>query len=132
LSSSAQAFGLAGASPKYSATSAWTWGVTIQAIHLYMQFGCFAFEASIQVSAQPVIPSVGTTASTATPEPFSVFVWYGHVVPTTVAPLVKFSISSAYASQYLPMNGCWSFSSAIAASNWGCVSSYGSVIARSG
>ena len=64
MSSSAHAFGLAGASPKYSATCAWTCGVAIQAIHLYMQFGCLAFDASIQVSAQPVIPSVGTTAST--------------------------------------------------------------------
>ena len=37
-----QAFGLAGASPKYSATWACVSGVIIQAIHLSMQFGCLA------------------------------------------------------------------------------------------
>ena len=94
MSRTSQAFGLAGASPKYSATWAWTSGVTIQAIHLYMQFGCLACDEIIQVSAQPVIPSVGTTASTGTPGALRVLVWYGQVVPIVVVPFVKLSISS--------------------------------------
>ena len=65
----------AGASPKFSATWAWTSGVIIQAIHLSMQFGCGACADIIQVSAHPVMPSLGTTAATFTPSPWSVFTW---------------------------------------------------------
>src|SRR5262249_1120586 len=100
-----------------------TAGVTIQAIHLYMQFGCLAFEASIHVSAQPVTPSLGTIALTATPEPLRVLVWYGHVVPTTDAPLVKLSISSAKPAHYLPPFWCWVFGRATAGVNWAWVRS---------
>ena len=57
---------LAGASPKYSATCALTSGEVIQSIHLYMQFGCAAFDEIIQVSDQPVEPSFGSTVLTCT------------------------------------------------------------------
>ena len=58
--------------------------------------------------------------------------WYGQVVPTTVVPLVKLSISSAKADQYLPTHGRCCFRSSTAASNCGWVSSYGSVMPSSG
>ena len=34
------------------------------------------------MSAQPVMPSIGTMASTGTPLALSVLTWYGQVVPT--------------------------------------------------
>ena len=55
-----------GASPKYSATCALTVGEVIQFIHWYMQFGCWAFAEIIQVSDQPVAPSLGTVVATVT------------------------------------------------------------------
>ena len=39
-------------------------GEVMQSIHLYMQFGCSALAETIQVSDQPVEPSLGSTAST--------------------------------------------------------------------
>jgi hypothetical protein len=48
-----------------------------------------AFEYCIQVSAQPVAPSLGRTASTGTLSAFSVFSWYGQVGPITMLPWVK-------------------------------------------
>src|SRR6476660_5094850 len=56
----------AGASPKYSATCALTSGEVIQSIHLYMQFGCAAFDETIHVSDHPVAPSFGSTVLTCT------------------------------------------------------------------
>jgi hypothetical protein len=41
-----------------------TSGEEIQFIHLYMQFGCAAFEETIQVSDHPVAPSFGSTVLT--------------------------------------------------------------------
>src|SRR3954451_9433718 len=84
---SSQDFVCAGASPKYSATWAFTLGEVIQSIHLYMQFGCAAFEATIQVSDQPVAPSLGSTVFTCTL--FSapmVLAMTCHVVPMTDVP----------------------------------------------
>src|SRR6185503_3390604 len=81
------AFVCAGASPKYSATCAFTAGEVIQSIHLYMQFGCAAFDESIQVSDQPVAPSFGITALTWTllSAPM-VFAITCQVVPITDVP----------------------------------------------
>src|SRR6185312_127552 len=59
-----QDFVCPGASPKYSATCALIFGEVIQSIHLYMQFGCAAFEATIHVSDHPVAPSFGSTVLT--------------------------------------------------------------------
>ena len=56
--------GVAGASPKYSATWAFTSGEEIQSIHLYMQLGWAAFDETIQVSDHPVGPSLGSTVLT--------------------------------------------------------------------
>src|ERR1039458_3712096 len=53
----AHAFVLAGVSPKKSACSACTFGVETHFIHMYAQFGCFACDDSIHVSAHPVAPS---------------------------------------------------------------------------
>ena len=58
------ALAFAGASPKYSATWAFTSGEEIQSIHLYMQLGWAAFAEIIQVSDQPVAPSFGSTVLT--------------------------------------------------------------------
>ena len=123
MSRSSHACGLAGDSPNDSATWAWTSFVTIQPIHRYMQLGCLAWADIIQVSAQPVMPSLGTVEFTFTPEPRRVLTWYGQVVPMIVEPFVKLSISSVYAAQNLPTSGRWSLSSWTAASNWGWVSS---------
>src|SRR5512141_1326531 len=56
----------AGASPNHSATWSLTLGEMIQSIHLYTQFGWAALLEIIQVSDQPVAPSVGTSESTLT------------------------------------------------------------------
>ena len=61
---SAHAFGLAGASPNHSATSAFAFGLMMWFIHMYMQFGCLALDESIHVSDHPVAPSLGRIAST--------------------------------------------------------------------
>src|SRR3954468_20894069 len=97
-----------------------------------MQFGCAALDDSIHVSAQPVMPSLGTTCATGVLPAFRVLYWYGQVVPTTVVPFLKLSISSEKSDQYLPTQGRCCLSRSTAASNWGCISSYGSVIPRSG
>src|SRR3954468_12407533 len=82
-----QAFDWAGASPNHSATCAFTFGDVIQFIHWYMQFGCLACAATIQVSDHPVAPSLGSIALTATflSEPIR-FAMTCHVVPMTLSP----------------------------------------------
>ena len=98
----------AGASPKNSATSALTFGETIQFIHLYMQFGCLALELIIQVSDHPVAPSLGRKpwlaglAATGSPSPLSAKYWYCQVVPTWLSPLPKAEICLAASDQYSP------------------------------
>ena len=98
----------AGASPKNSATSALTFGSTIQSIHMYMQLGCLASELIIQVSDQPVAPSFGRKpwlaglAATGLPSPFSTKYWYCQVVPTWLSPLAKAEICFAASDQYSP------------------------------
>src|SRR3954453_22995357 len=82
---SSHAFDCAGASPNHDATSALTFGDTIQFIHLYEQVGCLVFAATIHVSDQPVEPSDGTIALTFTFLSLCTrFVMTCHVVPTTV------------------------------------------------
>ena len=56
----------------------------------------------------------------------------GHAVPTTIEPSRNPSISSVYSDQYFAIIGFCCFSRSIGASNCSCVSSYGSVIPRSG
>ena len=90
---SAHAFGFAGASPNHSATWAWTFGELIQFIHLYMQFGCLALDEIIQVSDQPVAPSLGSVVLTLTLSASSRFAMTCHVVPTVESPLVKAACS---------------------------------------
>src|ERR1700755_1339603 len=68
---SAQALAFDGASPKHSATSACACGEMIHSIHMYMQFGCLALEEIIQVSDQPVAPSLGSVVLTGTLSPSS-------------------------------------------------------------
>src|SRR5215208_6567900 len=105
----------AGASPKYSATWALTSGEEIQFIHLYMQFGCLAFDEIIQVSDQPVAPSLGFVASTFGASVFRTLTWYCQAVP-----------------QYLLTRVFCCLSRSLAAAS--CVSSraYGLVIPRAG
>ena len=60
----------------------------IQSIHLYMQFGCLALAATIQVSDQPVDPSFGTVDSTFAFVPLLTrLTLICHWVPSTVSPL---------------------------------------------
>src|SRR5258705_2501441 len=98
-----------------------------------MQFGCLAFAEIIQVSDQPVAPSLGLVNWTVfVPEALMTLAWYCQAVPIVMSPLVKPSISSWAVPQYLPINAfCWTRRSLAAAS---CVAStaYGFVIPSSG
>src|SRR2546421_11759235 len=64
LSMIAHAFRFAGVSPNEIACCAWTFGVETHLIHSTAQFGCLAFDEIIQVSAQPVAPSLGIRSFT--------------------------------------------------------------------
>ena len=118
-----QALLWAGASPKYSATWALTFGEMIQSIHMYMQFGCAACELIIQVSDHPVAPSLGRNpsprglAATGWPSAFSAKYWYCQVVPTSSSPLANAEICLAASDQYSPTYGCCCFSRSTAALN---------------
>src|SRR5579862_2099502 len=108
----------AGVSPKKMASSAWTFGVVTHCIHLYAQFGCGAFVASIHVSAHPVTPSRGIVSATLAPAAFKVFVWYGHAAPTTTSLFWNSEISWLARSQYFLMYGCSALRRLTAALNW--------------
>src|SRR5216683_4424100 len=130
---SAHAFVLTGVSPKKSACRAWILAVLTYAVQRYAQFGCRALVASIHVSPQPVAPSDGMVSATATlPSALSWMVWYGHAAPMTTSPLSKRLISSPAVPQYFLISCRCCMSSAIVASNWGFVSSYGSLMPRLG
>src|SRR3954447_3016896 len=83
----------AGASPNHSATCACTSGLVIQFIHLYMQFGCLALAATIQVSDHPVDPSEGSTVLTLCLSAAKRLAMICHVVPTVELPLANAAIS---------------------------------------
>src|ERR671932_2806626 len=114
------------------ACCACTFGVDTHFIHRYAQFGCFDFEDSIHVSAQPVAPSFGIVSFTGTLSAISVFVWYGQDAPMIASPFLNRSISSEASAQYFLTSGFCFFSRSTAASNCSCVSSYGSVIPSDG
>src|SRR5262249_38550116 len=97
-----------------------------------MQFGCFACEDIIHVSAQPVAPSFGMRSFTGTFAASSVFVWYGHEAPITAPPFLNRSISSEASAQYFLISGFCCFSRLIAALNCVWFSSYGSLIFSDG
>src|SRR5947207_8922063 len=107
-------------------------------IHWYMQFGCAADELIIQVSDQPVAPSLGTNPwlagliATGCPFALSVQYWYCHVVPTQSSPLANDWICFAKADQYSATYGRCCFSRLTAASNCFESSSYGFAILRLG
>src|SRR6266550_1190046 len=90
---SAHDFAFAGASPNHSATSAFTFGETIQSIQRYMQFGCLALDEIIHVSDQPVAPSFGRMALTGTLSASSRLVITCQVVPITLFPPAKAACS---------------------------------------
>src|SRR3954447_2172120 len=89
FSVSAHAFALDGASPNHSATWALAFGEMIQSIHMYMQLGCLALEEIIQVSDQPVAPSLGSVVLIGTLSPSSRFAITCQVVPTVESPLAN-------------------------------------------
>src|SRR5207245_5971807 len=62
---------LTGVSPKNRACSAWTLAVLTYWVHRYAQLGCGALVASIQVSPQPVAPSLGIVSATGAPAALS-------------------------------------------------------------
>src|SRR5438067_11797425 len=97
-----------------------------------MQFGCLACEDIIHVSAHPVTPSFGTTAATGTLSASNTCWFTGQAVPTTMSPDLNGPVSSPTSDQYLATLGCCFWSRSTAALNWSSVSSYGSVIFRSG
>src|SRR3954471_11156135 len=101
-------------------------------IHRYAQFGCFACDESIHVSAQPVAPSCGIVSLTGTFAAASVLVWYGHDAPMTASPDLNRSISSEARPQYFLTSGFCFFSRSIAALNWVLFSSYGSLMPSDG
>src|ERR1700680_4634951 len=127
-----QAFVFAGVSPKEIACSAWTLGVETQFTHLYAQFGCFAWAASIQVSAQPGAPSAGINSLTATLSACRLLVCSGQAAPIATSPFLNSSTSSAAAVQYFLINGRCCLRRLTAAPSCASVSSYGSVMPRFG
>src|SRR5688500_1690048 len=98
-SAAAQACGLVAASPNQTVACELASGDIMWFIHMSMQLGCAASFASIQVSDQPVVPSLGFTAATDTPSAWSSWFWRGHVVPTTTSPAVYEAIWSVYDDQ---------------------------------
>ena len=107
-----------GVSPQVTAWRACTFGLEMYAYQAYAQFGCFAFEESIQVSSQPVAPSFGMTSSTGTFAAWSCPVVYGHEAPIVASPFLNRLISSEARPQYFLTSGRCFFSSAIVAANW--------------
>src|SRR5262249_24760335 len=91
-----------------------------------------ALAASIQVSAQPVAPSLGTTEPIVNLSAFSVLTWYGHPAPTIALPFLKSKISCEARLQYFSISGRCDASRLTAAWNCGWVSSYGSVMPSDG
>src|SRR3954447_21686989 len=81
-------FLFAGASPKNSATCALAFGLMMWFIHMYMQLGCLALDEIIQVSDQPVPPSLGSVVLTGVGflSPVSRFAMNCQVVPICVSP----------------------------------------------
>src|SRR3954469_21339095 len=75
LPSRSHVLALAGEAPNHSATCFCTSGLSVQFSHMYMQFGCLAWLDIIHVSAQPVAPSAGSTASTGCLSACSVLTW---------------------------------------------------------
>src|SRR5215208_6234616 len=90
---SAHAFWLDGASPNHSATWAFAFGEMMWFIHMYMQFGCLALAAIIQVSDQPVAPSLGSAVLIGTLSASSRLAITCHVVPITESPLANAACS---------------------------------------
>src|SRR5215210_4560748 len=90
---SAHDFWLDGASPNHSATAAFAFGEMMWSIHMYMQFGCLALAAIIQVSDHPVAPSFGSAVLIGTSSASSRFAITCQVVPIVESPLVKAACS---------------------------------------
>src|SRR5919197_3414435 len=122
------AFLFAGVSPNEIACCACTFGVETHWIHLTAQFGCFALDEIIHVSAQPVAPSFGIRSFTGAFAACSVFVWYGHDAPIVALPFLKRSISSPAVAQYFLTSGRCFLSRSTAALNCDWFSTYGSLI----
>src|SRR5829696_4284652 len=83
---SAHDFLFDGASPNHSATAALAFGEMMWSIHMYMQFGCSALDEIIQVSDQPVAPSLGSAVLIGTLSASSRFAMTCQVVPSTELP----------------------------------------------
>src|SRR4051794_18005661 len=101
-------------------------------IHMYMQFGCLAFDEIIQVSDQPVEPSRGSVVATGSLSAVSRLAVYCQVVPTTVSPCAKASFSFVASDQYWPMYSRCFLRTPTAALNCLSSSSYGFWILSSG
>src|SRR4029077_14709543 len=98
-----------------------------------MQFGWAALDEIIQVSDQPVAPSLGVTLATFLTLPaLIVFCWYSQAVPMAMSPLWNPSTSSVEVTQYLLMSVFWTLRRATAAASWSLSRAYGLVIFRSG
>src|ERR1051325_2859114 len=114
------------------ACCACTVGVLIHLAHRYAQFGCGALVARSQVSAQPVAPSCGIVSATGALASLRSVVMIGQPAPSVTSPLLKAVSKWAMSGQYSLTSGRCCLRRLTAASNCGCVSSYGSVILRSG
>src|SRR3954452_4674249 len=90
---SSHALAFDGASPNHSATAALAFGEMMWSIHMYMQFGFLALDEIIQVSDQPVAPSLGSVVLIFTLSAWSRLAITCHVVPTSESPLENAAIS---------------------------------------
>jgi hypothetical protein len=79
--------------------------------------------ASIQVSAQPVAPSLGISSPIGKCAALRALTWYGQPAPTTALPFLKSKISWEASAQYFSISGRWAASRFTAAVNCGWVSS---------
>ena len=128
----AHALELAGVSPNDSACCACGFGSEMYFIQRYAQFGCGALVASSHESAQPVAPCDGMVSSAANPAFFRLPVWSGHAAPTTASPFLNNDSSSDGRFQYFLINPSGPSATRPQRANCALVSSYGSLIPRSG
>jgi uncharacterized membrane protein len=92
LDASSQDLLLPGASPKYSAIWMLIGADVMWFTNRYEQLMLAVLELIIQVSDQPVAPSIGLVTSTGTSAPWRTLAMTCQVVPMTVLPFVNESI----------------------------------------
>ena len=121
----AQDLELAGASPKYSAIWAFTSGETMWFSHRYEQLMFGVSFLIIQVSDQPVAPSVGLVVPTVSWSALARFAVSCQPWDSVTAPEASPWPCLTTSAQYSATSGFCCCTSLTAASNWAWSSAYG-------